>query len=74
MQFIGQSSCPSFFNAQAIGGDWAHAGLQPVVELLKEAARKGLFKPDPLIPFEVCPREDVFELVKAQWCAKYKSV
>ena len=55
---------PAF--CQDPGEAWRFAELDGLVSYLKEAARVGQFKPDPLIPFSTTPSIEVVNAVKAQ--------
>ena len=52
---------------QDIGGDWSRAGLQPVLDLLRDAVKQGAFTPDPLIPLQIEPSPEIFDRMKTQW-------
>ena len=52
---------------QDIGGDWSRAGLQPVLDLLRDAVKQGAFTPDPLIPLQIEPSPEIFDQMKTQW-------
>lgn len=50
-----------------IGDDWSRAGLEPLLELVKNAVEQKAFTPDPLIPMQIKPSREAFERVKSQW-------
>lgn len=44
---------------------WDRAALDSFLPLLQQAASRGLYEPDPLIPVQVAPSQQIFESYKA---------
>ena len=57
----------SWYISKDMGGDWKRASLEPLVLLIKQVAGEGKFQPDPVIPLQVEPCEQVFLEVKAAY-------
>ena len=47
-----------------MGGDWSRAGLEPLVEIMNQAIKAGVYTPDPWIPVQIQPSAHIFEQVK----------
>ena len=53
------------FNRSQEPPDWTVAQLEPFVDLVNKAIRKGLYVPDPAIPVQVKPCRKTFEQLRS---------
>ena len=46
---------------------WQQAGLESMLSFIGHAIKNGEFKPDPLVPVQIAPNQEVIALVRSRY-------